>query len=105
MNVLETCGLGRRCRSTGALRDCSLSAPAGHVVALVGPCGAGKTTLLHLARKHPRLLILDEPLEHVADYLIVLNTGRLQVTGEVDGLLATHRVLTGRTDLAAAARP
>jgi ABC-2 type transport system ATP-binding protein len=232
MNVLETCGLGRRYRSTWALRDCSLSVPAGHVVALVGPNGAGKTTLLHLAvgltrsttgevrvldrqvpgsaaalagigfvaqdaplfkhlsvadmlhlasnlngswdtarahnrvasmgispgtkvsalsggqqaqlaltlalAKRPRLLILDEPLarldplarhefmgvlmsavaedglsvifsshvvselERVADYLIVLNSGRLQVAGEVDGLLATHRVLTGRAELAAA---
>ncbi len=49
MNVLETCGLGKRYRSTWAVRDCSLSVPAGHVVALVGPNGAGKTTLLHLA--------------------------------------------------------
>jgi ABC-2 type transport system ATP-binding protein len=232
MNVLETSGLGRRYRSTWALRDCSLSVPAGHVVALVGPNGAGKTTLLHLAvgltrsttgevrvldrlvpgsaaalagigfvaqdaplfphlsvadmlrlarnlnsswdaaraqdriasmgispaqkvsalsggqqaqlaltlalAKRPRLLILDEPLarldplaryefmgvlmaavaedglsvifsshvvselERVADYLIVLNRGRLQVAGEVDGLLGTHRVLTGRAELAAA---
>jgi ABC-2 type transport system ATP-binding protein len=34
-------------------------------------------------------------LERIADYLIVLTTGRLQMAGEVDGLLATHRVLTG----------
>jgi ABC-2 type transport system ATP-binding protein len=34
-------------------------------------------------------------LERVADYLIVLNAGRLQVAGRVDHLLATHRVLTG----------
>jgi ABC-2 type transport system ATP-binding protein len=34
-------------------------------------------------------------LERVADYLIVLSRGELQVAGEVDDLLATHRVLTG----------
>jgi ABC-2 type transport system ATP-binding protein len=234
VNVLETCRLGKRYRRSWALHDCSLSVPAGHVVALVGPNGAGKTTLLHLAvgltgategyvrvldgqvpgsaaaldgigfvaqdaplykhlsvadmlqvarnlnrgwddvmvagrvaalglsagtkvgalsggqqaqlaltialAKRPQLLILDEPLarldplarhefmsalmatvaetglsvvfsshvvaelERMADYLIVLNGGRLQVAGEVDGLLATHRVLMGPADVAAAAR-
>ena len=34
-------------------------------------------------------------LERVADYLILLSRGRLQVAGEVDDLLASHRVLTG----------
>jgi ABC-2 type transport system ATP-binding protein len=34
-------------------------------------------------------------LERVADYLIVLSQGRVQVAGEVDGLLASHRMLTG----------
>jgi ABC-2 type transport system ATP-binding protein len=34
-------------------------------------------------------------LERVADYLIVLSQGRVQVTGEVDDLLAGHRMLTG----------
>jgi len=34
-------------------------------------------------------------LERVADYLILLSQGRVQVAGEVDGLLATHRLLTG----------
>jgi ABC-2 type transport system ATP-binding protein len=34
-------------------------------------------------------------LERVADYLILLSRGRVQVAGEVDDLLATHRVLTG----------
>jgi len=34
-------------------------------------------------------------LERVADYLILLSRGRVQVAGEVDGLLATHRMLTG----------
>ena len=34
-------------------------------------------------------------LERVADYLILLSAGRLQVADEVDDLLASHRVLTG----------
>jgi ABC-2 type transport system ATP-binding protein len=34
-------------------------------------------------------------LEPVADYLIVLNQGQVQVAAAVDGLLAAHRVLTG----------
>jgi ABC-2 type transport system ATP-binding protein len=47
--VLTTQGLSKRYGSVQALRDCSLSLPAGRVVGLVGPNGAGKTTLLHLA--------------------------------------------------------
>jgi ABC-2 type transport system ATP-binding protein len=34
-------------------------------------------------------------LERVADYLVVLSQGRVQVAGEVDDLLASHRMLTG----------
>ena len=34
-------------------------------------------------------------LERVADYLILLSRGRVQVAGEVDDLLACHRMLTG----------
>jgi ABC-2 type transport system ATP-binding protein len=34
-------------------------------------------------------------LERIADYLVVLNDGRLQLAGEVDDLLAAHRILTG----------
>ena len=34
-------------------------------------------------------------LERVADYLVLLSHGRVQVAGEVDNLLAGHRVLTG----------
>src|SRR5437879_3088501 len=34
-------------------------------------------------------------LERVADYLIMLSAGRVQVAGEVDELLAGHMMLTG----------
>ena len=34
-------------------------------------------------------------LERVADYLVLLSHGRVQVAGEVDDLLASHRMLTG----------
>jgi len=34
-------------------------------------------------------------LERVADYLIVLSQGRVQMADEVDELLASHRILTG----------
>ncbi len=230
--VLESTGLGKRYRQRWALRDCTLSIPAGHVTGLVGPNGAGKTTLLSLAvgllqpttgsvevlggvpagssaqlakvgfvaqdtptysglsvadhlrlgahmnpgwdaelaerriaqvgldpaqkagklsggqraqlaltlaiAKRPELLILDEPiasldplarreflqtlmevtaeqelsvvmsshlvsdLERVCDYMIVLVASRVQVAGEVEDLLTTHRQVTGpRTDLSA----
>jgi ABC-2 type transport system ATP-binding protein len=36
-------------------------------------------------------------LERVADYLVLLSAGRVQVAGQVDGLLAAHRLLTGPT--------
>jgi ABC-2 type transport system ATP-binding protein len=232
MNVIESSGLGKRYHSTWALRECTVTIPAGHVAALVGPNGAGKTTLLNLAAglaapsagdvtvlggrpagspaaldgiafvaqdmpmyknlsagdmlhltrnlnrrfdqqyaetrlgelgiplkrkagklsggqqaqlaltlalaRRPRLLVLDEPmamldpiarhdfmasvmtamvegkgggeeggvsvvlsshvlaeLERVADYLILMSRGRVQLAGEVDDLLASHRILTG----------
>ena len=48
-NVLEATGVGRRFGRKWALRECTLSVPAGKVAALVGPNGAGKSTLLRLA--------------------------------------------------------
>ncbi len=47
--AIETGGLGKQYGRRWALRNCTLSVPAGKVVGLVGPNGAGKTTLLHLA--------------------------------------------------------
>jgi ABC-2 type transport system ATP-binding protein len=41
-------------------------------------------------------------LERICDYLIVLGQGRLQVSGEVDTLLESHKVLTGPTEEASA---
>jgi ABC-2 type transport system ATP-binding protein len=38
--------------------------------------------------------ILSE-LERVADYLVLVSHGSIQVVGEIDDLLATHRVLIG----------
>jgi ABC-2 type transport system ATP-binding protein len=34
-------------------------------------------------------------LERIADYLVILNSGQLQLAGRVDDLLAVHRILTG----------
>lgn len=48
MNIIEAEALGRRYRDTWALRDCTLTVPQGHLVALVGPNGAGKSTLLNI---------------------------------------------------------
>jgi ABC-2 type transport system ATP-binding protein len=47
--ALDATTLAKRYGSTWALRDCTLTIPAGSVTALVGPNGAGKTTLLQLA--------------------------------------------------------
>jgi ABC-2 type transport system ATP-binding protein len=48
VNIIVTQGLGRRYGSKWALRDCTVTIPDGHLVALVGPNGAGKSTLLNL---------------------------------------------------------
>src|SRR5262249_15303827 len=39
-------------------------------------------------------------LERVADYLILLSAGQVQVAGEVDDLLAGHRMLAGPAEAA-----
>ncbi len=49
MTAIETAGLGKCFGRRWALRNCTLTVPTGHVVALVGPNGAGKSTLLNLA--------------------------------------------------------
>jgi ABC-2 type transport system ATP-binding protein len=36
-------------------------------------------------------------LERVCDYLVVLNHGKVQVAGEVEGLLDSHQIFTGPT--------
>ncbi|MGD0702682.1 MAG: ABC transporter ATP-binding protein [Trebonia sp.] len=47
--LLQTSAVGKKYGRQWALRDCTLTIPAGKVVGLVGPNGAGKTTLLQLA--------------------------------------------------------
>ena len=47
--LLQTSAAGKKYGRQWALRDCTLTIPAGKVVGLVGPNGAGKSTLLQLA--------------------------------------------------------
>src|SRR5215211_5862188 len=47
--AIQLTDLGKCYGKQWALRDCSLTLPAGTVAALVGPNGAGKTTLIQLA--------------------------------------------------------
>jgi ABC-2 type transport system ATP-binding protein len=100
----------------------------------VGKLSGGQKAQLALTialAKHPRLLVLDEPvasldpvarhdfmgtlmelvteddlsillsshvvseLQRVADYLVVLNRGRLQLAGVIDDVLAEHLLLLG----------
>jgi ABC-2 type transport system ATP-binding protein len=56
-------------------------------------------SVLAAAAEHAMSVVLSShvltELERVADYLMLISGGRVQVAGEVDGLLARHRVLTG----------
>ena len=47
--AIEASTVGKRYGRSWALRDCTLTVPAGRVVGLVGANGAGKSTLLNLA--------------------------------------------------------
>ncbi len=48
-NALTTCDLSKKYGKTWALRNCSLSIPAGRIAGIIGPNGAGKSTLLNIA--------------------------------------------------------
>jgi ABC-2 type transport system ATP-binding protein len=55
--------------------------------------------LMEAVAEHGMSVVLSShlvaDLERVCDYLIVLTAGQVQVAGEVDGLLASHHLLTG----------
>jgi ABC-2 type transport system ATP-binding protein len=63
--AIEASDAGRRYGRFWALRECTLSLPAGSIAALVGPNGAGKTTLLSMLAG-----------------LLPVSEGRLTVLGE-----------------------
>ena len=61
--------------------------------------------LMEFTVEHAPTVVLSShlvaDLERVCDYVILLTNGRVQLSGEIDELLATHRRLTGpRRDIA-----
>jgi ABC-2 type transport system ATP-binding protein len=117
---LHTSDLGKRYGRQWALRDCSLTLPAGRVAALVGPNGAGKTTLLQLAvglskpstgsiavfgaapRREPRRVLprlgfvaQDQPLYRGFTVAEMLTVGRKLNARWVDGLARTRQARLG----------
>ncbi|WP_326836583.1 ABC transporter ATP-binding protein [Amycolatopsis rhabdoformis] len=84
--------VGKRYGRHWALRDCTLSLPAGRVIALVGANGAGKTTLLHLAiglvpPTEGTVSLLDKPLR----------PGRPQTLSQVGFVAQDHPLYRGFT--------
>ena len=109
----------------------ALGIPANRKIGKLSGGQQAQVALSVALARHPRLLILDEPvaeldplarhdfmstlmeavaaegvsvvfsshvlseLERVCDYLVLLSRGSVQIAGTVEGLLATHRVVTG----------
>jgi ABC-2 type transport system ATP-binding protein len=72
--ALAAVALGKRYGRRVALRDCTVSIPAGAVAGIVGPNGAGKTTLLNLAAgllapTTGSIEVLGEPFESRPEHL------------------------------------
>jgi ABC-type multidrug transport system ATPase subunit len=108
-----------------------LGPPLGKPVGLLSGGERAQVALALALGKHPRLLLLDEPvasldplarrefltslaaassesdlkvplsshlvadIERICDYLIVLSASQVQLCGDVEGLLASHRLLSG----------